>query len=243
VALAASFVGQWGFNDFAYFDGFAYFLLLLIGWTRNPVAIAVMLVAAGFIDERAIIAAPIVYLLQDKSAGSSLPKWTLAPNGPRVATIAGVAVFLGLRVVLGLHLGAMTDTSGIAGHNGLVNLNLLRNNAIVLPLALLLLFKGLTILIGTSAVVLAMRKASVYAALVILAVLPCILAAVAVYDLSRSLGYAFLLIFISARILAKNLDLTSLRRIALCAAVVSVSMPSYYILLGLFPMLPIFRML
>jgi len=136
-----------------------------------------------------------------------------------------------------LHIGAMGDRSGI------ITSLPLRYNAIVLPLALLLLTKGLSVLIGASALVLANRKASRYALLLVSSVIPCVLAGVMVYDLSRSLGYAFPCIFICARIAAQIMGITSLRRIVLCAATLSVSMPTYYILLGLHPLLPIFRLL
>ena len=209
--------------------------MLLSLWTRRAILVPFLLVAAGFIDERVILAAPVIYLFQGDLNIRSFQE-ILLPNRLRIGTIVGALIYVILRVALALHYGSMGDRSGIS-------LMPLRYNLIVLPLAMLLLFKGLSILVGTSVLVLARLRAHRYALVFALFAVPSILAGVLVYDLSRSLAYGFPCIFICARITAHNLGRENLRRITMCAAIASIFMPTYYILLGLHPMLPVFRLL
>jgi hypothetical protein len=234
LAISASFFGQWGFNDFDYFDGLAYFSMLLCLWIKRALPIPFLMVGAGFIDERAILAAPLIYLFQGSCTSGSFQE-ILLPNRLRIGTIAGALIYLSLRIVLGLHYGSIGDRSGISTMAATYN-------SIVLPLAMLLLFKGIIILAGASIAVLAKLKAYRYALVFGLCVVPNILAGVWVYDLSRSLAYGFPCIFICAGIAEQNLEKVSLRRIMVCTAISSMLMPTYYILLGLHPMLPAFRL-
>lgn len=178
LATAASFFGQWGFNDFVYFDGLAYFLMLLTLWAKRAIFIPFLLLGASFIDERAILAAPLIYLFQgDLTVGSF--QEILRPNRSRIGTMVGSLMYMVLRVALGLHYGAMADRSGIS-------MMPFRYNVIVVPLAMLLLYKGLSILVGTSVLVLARLKAHRYALVFALCVVPHILAGVLVYGEGES---------------------------------------------------------
>src|SRR5690349_20865538 len=60
--FASTFVGQWQFNDFVYFDGIAYFSMLLAIWVRSPEIAALCLGYGGLVDESVILALPLIYL-------------------------------------------------------------------------------------------------------------------------------------------------------------------------------------
>ena len=234
-AVAASFIGQWSFYNFDCFDGLAYFLLMLILRARRPWAIPLLAVAAGFIDERTILAMPIIYLFQEDAADSPPEQWTLSPNPLRIATAVGVALYLVLRWALGRHIGTMADYQGMC-------LWMLKHNGMLLPVAFLLLFKGYSLLVGTSALVVARRRDFRNALLLIASITPCVVAGIFVYDLTRSLCYAYPCIFLCAWIVTRDLDVTALRRLCLCAAFLSICMPTYYILLGIEPLFPVLRL-
>jgi hypothetical protein len=236
VATAGSFVGQWGFYGFDTFDGLAYFVMMLILRAKRPWAIPLLVVAAGFIDDRAIIAMPMLYLFQENSANLSSGQWTLSPNPLRIAILVGIICFGVLRIALGIHMGRMFDFSGTLTQWFLVH------NLLIFEISLLALFKGISLLIGTSVLVIAKKRAFRNAFLLVASATCSVLAALYVADLSRSLCYIFPCIFLCARIVAQELDVTALRRLCLCAAIVSISMPTYYFLYVLNPLLPILRL-
>jgi hypothetical protein len=232
VAVAASFIGQWGLYDFTYFDGVAYCLVALSLWTRRVWLLPVLLVLAGFSDERAILTVPLVYVFHSQD-GVSLTA-SLARTTPlQRAVVVGTVTFVVLRVAFGWSLGTMADASS--------SIRLaLTYNVLVFPLAILLVLKGASVLVGAGLLQLGRLRA---AAGLILAALPTVVASAMVYDLSRSLAYGFPAVFICAAALQRTEALPSVRRLTCLAAGVSVVMPSYYILLGLVPMLPILRLL
>jgi len=238
-SVACCFIAQWGFNDLTYFDGIAYFLMLLAMWTHRAIAIPFLLVLAGFTDERAIIAAPLIYLAAaDWDIRSAAPsvRQILKPNRRKVAVLAGAGLFGILRLMFSFHIGhAAGDLSGIGTMP-------VRFNAPVLPWAILLLFKGSFLIPGGAALVILRLRAYGLAALLFISAAPGIVAAVLVYDLSRSLAYVFPCLFIGAKILAQSVGTADLRRLTMCAALGSVLMPTYYILLGLYPLLPAIRL-
>lgn len=235
VAIACSFTAQWGFNDFVYFDGIAYFLMLLVLFSRNAVLIPLLVVAAGFTDERAIVAAPLLYVClagtEQRGKGLSL----LIPNAAQIVLIGGVCCFLVLRFLMARRMGIAYDISG-------VGLMTLKYNVLTLPLALGLVSKGSAVLLAAAAVILVAKKELRFLTMAALTVLPCLMAAMLVYDLSRSLAYAYPAVLLSYGVLADATELSTVRRLSLAAAVVSLAFPSYYILLGLHPMLPVVRL-
>jgi hypothetical protein len=80
------------------------------------------------------------------------------------------------------------------------------------------------------------------AMLVLAGFLLCATASLMVYDLSRSLVYGFPALFICLKLLAETDNIRSLRRLSLFAAIISVTMPTYYVLLKVNSLLPILRL-
>lgn len=93
-AYGATWAGAWGFNDVMFGDAVA--LALLIGATAatRPWLIAIMIFAAGFTDERAVVAAPLVALFHTWRGAA--PFTAAADGDRRASTAARVAPFLGM---------------------------------------------------------------------------------------------------------------------------------------------------
>jgi hypothetical protein len=149
--------------------------------------------------------------------------------------LAGLIVFGVLRVWLGAEWGAIGNMSGV------MNIRVIKNNMLWLPLAMAVGMKGTVLPIGlTLAAFVAARKPRVLL-LFAFAALPVLAAAIAVYDLSRSLAYAFPVYFAAMAIIPSVLPLQEMRRLFACAALASAVFPTYVVLLGVFPMLPVWR--
>lgn len=236
-SVACSLIGQWSMNDNGGFDGFPLLLLGLAALATNPALICLAFVAGGFADERVMLAAPLLWLYQSSMKPGQLnwrSVWRV--NSKQAALLVSVLLFVALRLMLGHAIGKTFDDSG-------VGLAFFRSNLMLLELALLLTYKGSSILGGIGLASLLRWEGYLGPCLLAACMLPCIAASLLVYDLSRSLIYSFPALLICLRWAAATQDCRSLRQLALCAAGISVLMPTYYVLLRVEYLLPAFRLL
>jgi hypothetical protein len=189
VGLGPTAFGASFFSDYFFGDGVAFFLMLLsVAW-RRPVLACLTYVAAGFCDERVILAAPLLifYLLvryaqeQKQSQGRLLS----------LAIVAGVVLWAVLRLILArkFHLATgMTDIATPAILRGTLSgfpepfLGVFRSSWILFPVALLSLFtrrNWISLLTLLAAFAMALGPAFL------------------VWDFSRSLGYVLVAFLIS----------------------------------------------
>jgi hypothetical protein len=211
VSLACSTPGQWGTCMPIYFDSAGYLLLALAVYTESPSLVALFMVLGGFSDERVILAAPVVYLLDGTS---------LKPSQKQGGILAGVIVFVALRLILGLHIGKQLDTS-------LISLNL--HYLVEFPLQLLLVYKGAVLVMAVGFIYLAMAN-GLNAFLLILCTIPGILGSVLVGDVPRALAYTFPTFLACSAALCKFSRTQTLQRVAILAALLSACLPTYYLL-------------
>ena len=237
--FASSFIGQWGFNDFHYFDGFAYLSILVCIWSHSPVIIALTTALGGMIDERVLLAAPLTYLclpLLQPSNGSYRIDRLMRPDRHRQALIFGVLLAGASRVLLAWYWGGRWgNTAGIAFTDRGIRF---------LPLSLILVAKGLCLPLGFAAVAAIANSRYLIPCLTILASVPILVLSALVYDTARSLGYAFPAFLLVLAMLARSLSVRELQYFLLAAAVCNVVIPTYYAMFGvLFVLPPIVRLL
>jgi len=244
---ATSFVGQWGFNDFTNFDGFAYLTLLLILWMRSAVCVALLTLFGGFCDERVILAIPLVWLWHAaRPARQELqrPQPLETRENPGAFQFARahwglLAGFLGfgvLRLLLGFHWHQMVDTSGM-------RFAVMKSNLLWLPLALFGGIKGGALLFFGAGLLMVTLGGESYLALVGFATAPCVIAALWVYDLTRSLTFAFPSYFLAMCVLRRHMSRIEIRRLTFCAAFGCAIFPTYWVLLRVYCLLPVLRWL
>jgi hypothetical protein len=240
VMAATSFVGQWGFNEFTNFDGLSYLILLLCLWSRSGLCTAALSTFGAFCDERVVLALPLVWLWQGVRArnqpGSFGWKALMIPNRPQLGLLLGVIAFGALRLSLVSHWGQMISTSGM-------NLGVLKNNILWLPLAIGGALKGGALLFATAGLVLLAHGGRTLLAMGILACAPGVLASLWVYDLTRSLAFGFPLYFLTLKVLVWNLSQAQTRRLIFCAALGCAALPTYWVLLRVYFLLPVVRWL
>ena len=120
-----------------------------------------------------------------------------------------------------------------------VGLGSLRHNAILLPLGLLLVYKGSTLVIAGGLAHLARLRAGAELLLLVVCSLPGIAASLLVWDLMRSLAYTFPVLLLSAHVLAESGRTSEIRTVALRGAILSACLPTYYIWINLLYHIPI----
>jgi hypothetical protein len=119
-----------------------------------------------------------------------------------------------------------------------------KGNLELLPLALFLMTKGATLPLTLSALAMLITRNATLLLVAILASIPAVFAALFVYDLSRSLAFAFPIFFIALEYLASHVDKQTIRRCLVASAVFNVAMPTYYIMEGkAYALVPIIRLL
>jgi hypothetical protein len=149
--------------------------------------------------------------------------------------MSGLIVFGVLRLVLGHRWGQMASVSGMS-------FEVVRNNVIWLPLALAGGIKGGMLLFLGAGLALAIHRSALILALAF-ALTPCLLASLLVYDLTRSLAFGFPAYFLAMVILRREVQLPQMRRLMLCAALGCAVLPTYWVLLRVYCLLPAARWL
>ncbi len=221
LAVSCSYVAQWGINDFFFFDAVGYLLLAATAYFRQPALVALLLVLAGFSDERAVLAAPLIYLLHAHPPLARLQLRSLfKPNRPQLGILFGCCLFLVLRLVFGHLVRRPLDMAEIS-------LALFQHNLPFVPLAWVIVYKGSILIMAAGFLSLFTFGAGRFALLVSLAVLPGLLASVFVWDLCRSIAYTFPFLLLCTRALVESGDALTLRRVSLCGAAISLFTPTY----------------
>jgi hypothetical protein len=227
IYMATTYPGQWGFND-DHFDGIAYLAMLISVWSRSFIIVLVAVVFGGLTDERAIIAAPLVYLCHSIIPAGDKPseKGWLKPFLPgrlHWAVICGVLVFGIIRIYLGIRWGALVDTSGLslAGFNG---------RASLFPLMALNLVKGGIFILAAGFLVAIAKREFATVVFTSLALIPALGVVAFAWDFTRSLAYGFLTFFIAMAVIVRNVELVDVRRLVSFAVICSLFVPTYFLI-------------
>jgi hypothetical protein len=105
--VSAIYAGKAAFLQLGgFFDAFAYFFLTVAIAFRNPLLIAIAILAASFTDERAMVIAPLVLVYWAvRSQKAEGPNWFTAQSVAVVAAlVAAVVIRLVLMLGYGLHI-------------------------------------------------------------------------------------------------------------------------------------------
>jgi hypothetical protein len=227
IYMAATYPGQWGFND-DHFDGIAYLAMLISVWSRSFIIVVVAVVFGGLTDERAIIAAPLVYLCHSIIPAADKPpeKGWLKPFLPgrlHWAVICGVLVFGIIRIYLGIRWGALVDTSGLS----LAGFNV---RASLFPLMALNLVKGGIFILAAGFLVAIAKREFATVVFTSLALIPALGVVAFAWDFTRSLAYGFLTFFIAMAVIVRNVELVDTRRLVSFAVICSLFVPTYFLI-------------
>ncbi len=236
VGLSFTFLGKIFFWDtYAYFDAFALLFLLLSMKSKNPILIFLYMGLALWTDERAFVAAALVgvwWFLEDDF--SSRPQaifrrtpWPLAPQ--HGAILAAVSVSLLVRWILSVEFNrpsvtslsqTLTEVKFVLFHERLIEL---------IPLVSVASFESYWIYILGTLATLWLYRERWGLGLYLVALAASLGISFLVYDMTRSLMYAFPAIFIGIRIMASQLSSQTSQRVAFYVMVSAALFPTYYL--------------
>lgn len=231
VSTAFIYPGQACFFDlFGFFDGVALVFLLLTFVCRAPALVFGCLLAAFWVDERAIVAGSFTYLwLKLRDGGEVGWRQLLLPDRHSIVVPLAILMTLCLRLWLTRAHGFVLPVTdgGVSFAEYLRAERLFR-----LPLGILSPFKFHWALLGMAALSLWLNRRLALLALGTAAVLASAAVAVAVVDITRSLAYAFPAIILATRCVAQSSSPRFMLGLAVAVLILSVLLPSYNVMTG-----------
>jgi hypothetical protein len=206
LSLAAVYTSKAFFWDYDFwFDGYAYFFLLLGLYFKNRYGIFLSLQAASWTDERAVIALSSVYLfhLLAENNFELLPGRQIFRTGLKGRSSIVLLSALFYLVVRALLSGIFHLNTPHGGSTG-VGLELLPFQLRHRLIGIFLSFEGLWFIFISALYLLFQSGKFLYACLLIAIMAIHILVAYSVFDITRSLSYSFPLFIICALIFARH---------------------------------------
>lgn len=230
--FSAVYVSKAFFWDYDFwFDGYAYFFLLLGMGLRNRLAIFLSLQLACWTDERAVVALASVYLFHAlQETGFDLRSLRQAfdrsffvrPSG--IVLLAGVA-YLGGRLLLAQAYQLATP-SGVAAGVGLGLLPFQLKHRLI---GVFLSFEGLWVVFFLAIRHFFVEKAFVPLLAMTVVALVHVVVAYCVYDITRSLSYGFPLFIIAGIVTARTCAATA-RTALLATALLCWLIPTQFLI-------------
>jgi hypothetical protein len=234
-AMVGIYLGKSFFWDlFGWFDGFAFFFLLLAMYVRSPWVLFLSLTAAFWTDERAILASTLVYIWWKLEAlGNKTPNLVdlLKPNLRSLVIVAAWGLYLGIRLWLENSYG-LSVPMGKEGAIGFQRWELF------FP-ALFVGFEGSWLLMVPLIFWLKARQGLWLGLALLAASALVIIPALMVADMTRSLIYAFPLFFIALKALNQVAPLPQKRNYLLLTAAACLLFPNMTIISTLSWMHPV----
>ncbi|MEY3369290.1 MAG: hypothetical protein RI973_2445 [Bacteroidota bacterium] len=225
-AMAFTYFGRAAFYDamFLWFDGFAYFLLLMALYCSRPWLIFLFASAAAWTDERAFIGLSIVMLFHlMKSGGLKARDLPSAVRGGRfLAAFAAAGLYLAIRLWLQYSFGMKTPTDG-------AKLQVLFQAWFYLPLGSWTFMEGLWLAALVFFIVALSRRDYLLPGLVLATLLVFTMIAGCVYDITRSGSYAMPIVFVIVSYLSHRMIAEEQRFLYFSAFAISLLFPPLFV--------------
>lgn len=232
IACSSVYLSKAFFWDYDFwFDGFAYFFLLLGMYFRNKAGIFCALQLACWTDERAVIALSSIYLfhlLQENNF--SLASAGQIFNQGSVNQRSFVVVLAGLTYgIVRMLLAYQFDLHTPYGEGSGVGLGLIPYQFKHRLIGIFLAFEGLWLLLLAAALIMYNQRKSLLLMLLSGILILHIIVAYSVFDITRSLSYAFPVFIISGIYVSLNRTKVH-QRIFLITAALCLLMPTQFLI-------------
>ena len=219
--VGCSYAGMTAFVELrGVFDGVSLLLLMCALYFRNPVAVALAVFLAGWNDERALMAVPLVALfcvIEDSERLSAKSLFS-----PRLLGLAGgIALNLATRLWYVRAFGIAMNYEGSG-------FGILANQINMIPMGIWTALEGGWLMVVGAALVLLQQKRRWEVALFVTFLAVLLLVAMGTVDVSRSTAYCLPAIFVSLAALRRTESLDGLWKLAVVACAVSLFWPGYY---------------
>ncbi len=225
-ALAFTYFGRAAFFDvgFLWFDGIAYFLLLMAMYAPRGWQVFLFALAAAWTDERAFMALSVVMLFHMMHQGTLGRRELLgAFRNPRwLATAAAAGLYLATRFWMQSAYGMKTPAAG-------AHWRVITQTWPHLPLGSWTFFEGFWLAAAVFLVVAWSRRDFLLPLLVGVLLSIFTLVAACVFDITRSGSFAMPIVFVMGGYLAGRLAETDLRWLYLSVLLVSILFPPIFV--------------
>lgn len=243
LAMLFTYVGH-SFNyDTLFYDSFAYLGLMLSIYFYDKKVSVLFLVFSFFVDERAVIPSLImpIYFILNKYEFSKIAtrlsgvfRLLILNNKSFYFVAISISVYVMIRTILYLEFDLKTPV----GSNSGVSIGFaIRHGAnmfyaIYYALKIFLFFPILAIC------AMAVKKNYWLAISLLMIFVACLMVSTSVDDVTRSMSFSFILIFITFKLAAEFNEITPLRHILYLMFIIHLITPTYTLLLNLIPMVP-----
>ncbi len=224
VMIGSTWAGMTAFVELrGVFDAVAILLLVCCLYARNPLLVMLFVFLAGWDDERALLASPLVlvFLLLQRKAGS---------EGLRVKDFFSPRI-LGLCAGLGIHAVtrlAYAHAFGIPIRYDANGVGVLASQINMIPMGVWTALEGGWLLVGGAFVVLMKERRRVELVLFLLALGFLLGVAMCTVDVSRSTAYCLPAVFVALTVLRRSETPEGLWRLTITSSVLAILWPPYY---------------
>jgi hypothetical protein len=219
------YLGRTCFTELSYtwFDGWAYFFLLMTLYNKNVFSVFLFTTLAAWTDERAVIALPIAILFHqintDKSSRFEL-KGLIALNPLSLSVVAAMAGYFALRFYLSYAFNMHTPSD-------LASFSVLKNNVMHTSYGFgaYTFFEGFWLLFPFLLIWGIKNKHYLFLTVVLAPMIVSTIAALCVYDITRSGSYLFPILFVFLAYISNFMDVKSARYILMICMFFSFIFP------------------
>lgn len=225
IGFSFTAIGQVGvFDVYAKFDSFALFFLLTAMVIRNPLIIFSAILLGSFTDERAFIAAPLIFLWWQLVMNGDLKvslKRIIWVNGRAIAVMLGMSAYLLLRLYWASHYGYVSQ-------NGSLGLSILYKQSNMHLFGVWTAFEGYWILVILALSILFVNRYFSFLLLLLTCIAPGFLVANMVMDITRSMIYVFPGLIICIQLLSRISNEKTIARLVLLSVMINILVPTYW---------------
>ena len=221
LAFCFTYVGKSFFNVTPFFDCYAFLFVLLTFYFKNPLLLFACSIVCFYTDERADLAVLFSVLWHSREQLSQ------TVNGIKkfIPTINSISIIAGLIFALVLRL-FLTQQYQVQVTWSMIGVDAFLNNKNFIPLGLLMAFEGFWWLVLLSL----FTEKKMVAGLNFILTCLVLLGAFMVYDLTRSVAYAFPAIFIAIFCVKNELSEISFQSLAILVLASCILIPTYSII-------------
>ena len=243
LAMLFTYVGH-SFNfDTLFYDSFAYLGLMLSIYFYDKKISILILIFSFFIDERAVIPSLVlpIYFILNKYEFSKIPtrivevlQMLIFKNKSFYYVAISVSAYVMIRTILYFQFDLKTPV----GSNSGVSIGFALRHGMNMIYAIYYALKIFLIFPMLAICALAVKKHYWLAIALFLIFVACLLVSTSVDDVTRSMSFSFILIFITFKLAYEFKETRPLRHILYLMFIIHLITPTYTLLLSLIPMEP-----
>ena len=243
LAMLFTYVGH-SFNyDTLFYDSFAYLGLMLSIYFYDKKVSVLFLVFSFFVDERAVIPSLVmpIYFILNKYEFSKIAtrlsgvfRLLILKNKSFYFVALSISVYVIIRTILYVQFDLKTPV----GSNSGVSIGFALRHGMNMIYAIYYAQKIFLIFPILAICTLTVKKHYCLAISLFLIFTACLVVSTSVDDVTRSMSFSFILIFITFKLAAEFNEITPLRHILYLMFIIHLITPTYTLLLNLIPMVP-----